>query len=135
MILKFRSILVIFSVFLLSLQACAQFNNNTPVVSPSEVYRMLENNENILVVDVRTEGEYNGELGHIENAILRPLQEMDHWKEEFNQNDYDKIIMVCRSGNNNCHCPPKGNSRGYALSGILHHLGNGIFWSHNFLEP
>jgi rhodanese-related sulfurtransferase len=96
---KYKSILIFLSVFLLSLQACAQFNDNTPVVSPSDVYRMLENGENILVVDVRTEGEYTGELGHIESAILRPLQEIDNWKNELNQNNYDKIIMVCRSGN------------------------------------
>ena len=99
MIMKFRGLLIFISVFLLSLQACAQFSDNTSLVSPSEVYRMLEAGENILVVDVRTEGEYTGELGHIETAILRPLQEIDHWKDELNQADYDKIIMVCRSGN------------------------------------
>ena len=89
--------ILMLSVFL---QTCTQADErNAGVILPNQLVQLLETDQNILLVDVRTEGEFNGKLGHINNAILRPLQQIDEWKSEFDWKDYDKIIMICRSGN------------------------------------
>jgi rhodanese-related sulfurtransferase len=72
---------------------------NDALILPDQLVQLLATDQNILLVDVRTDGEFNGKLGHINNAILRPLQQIDEWKSEFQWNDYDKVIMICRSGN------------------------------------
>lgn len=59
--------------------------------SKSEVEKLMEENEYI-IVDVRTKNEYNGE--HLVGAINIPLDELE------NKNlDKDKLIFVyCKSG-------------------------------------
>ncbi len=43
-------------------------------ISPEEVYEIIKNNEDYLIVDVRTKEEYDS--GHIEGALLLPVQEL-----------------------------------------------------------
>jgi rhodanese-related sulfurtransferase len=81
-------------------QTCTQADDrNDALILPDQLVQLMETDQNILLLDVRTGGEFNGELGHINNSILKPLQQMDEWKSEFQWNDYDKVIMICRSGN------------------------------------
>jgi len=81
-------------------QNCTQADErNNALISPGQLMQLLETDQNILLVDVRTEGEFTGKLGHINNSILRPIQQIDEWKSEFDWKDYDKVIMICRSGN------------------------------------
>ena len=54
--------------------------------------------KNTIVLDVRTEEEYHGPLGHIENAILIPIQELQSRLDELNQFKNETIYVVCRSG-------------------------------------
>ncbi|MBC8346479.1 MAG: rhodanese-like domain-containing protein [Candidatus Marinimicrobia bacterium] len=51
------------------------------------------------MVDVRTPGEYDGKLGHIDGAILIPLNELPQRLNELEDYKSEEIIMVCRSGN------------------------------------
>ncbi len=64
-------------------------------------YEKIQNDSNVVVIDVRTPGEFTGELGHIPGAILRPVQTIDQWASEAKQlrEQNKKIILVCRSGN------------------------------------
>jgi len=63
-------------------------------ISPEELY---ENSENYQLIDVRSEEEFSGELGHIEGAELITLgEDLDEWVE-----DADKdapTVFICRSG-------------------------------------
>lgn len=73
--------------------------NGIPEVEP-EVLRQnlrLVENKKILLVDVRRADEFTGELGHIENALLRTLgPELENF---LSGTDKDtEIIFVCRSG-------------------------------------
>ncbi|MGM0366940.1 MAG: rhodanese-like domain-containing protein [Actinomycetota bacterium] len=63
-------------------------------ISPETVFEIMENGEDYLLVDVRTEEEYNG--GHIEDAKLLPVQELEGRLEEL-PNDRS-IILYCRTG-------------------------------------
>ena len=64
-------------------------------ISPEEVYEIIKNDEDYLIVDVRTKEEYNS--GHLEGALLLPVQELE---ERLGELPMDKpIIVYCRSGN------------------------------------
>ncbi len=68
-------------------------------ISPQEVKAKIENKEDIVLLDVRTPGEFNGPLGHIDNAILIPVQELGSRLKELEPYKDKEIIVYCRSGN------------------------------------
>jgi rhodanese-related sulfurtransferase len=64
-------------------------------ISPAEVFQIMENDEDYLIVDIRTQEEYDS--GHLEGALLLPVQELEDRLDEL---PMDKpIIVYCRSGN------------------------------------
>lgn len=64
-----------------------------PVIDPRWV---SEHRDAVNIIDVRTQAEYDGELGHIDGAILIPLAELEDRVEEI---PADKpAAMICRSG-------------------------------------
>ncbi|MBS1271782.1 MAG: Sulfurtransferase [Candidatus Marinimicrobia bacterium] len=63
--------------------------------------RMDSGSDNFVLIDVRTEGEYTGQLGHLGNAPLYPIQNLDiqyHELEKYQEADKD-LILYSRSGN------------------------------------
>lgn len=63
-------------------------------VNVSEAKQMIESNPDLVILDVRTLEEY--ESGHIENAVLIPVSEL-----ESKLNELDKVketLVYCRSG-------------------------------------
>jgi rhodanese-related sulfurtransferase len=63
-------------------------------VSTEESKELIDNNE-VVVIDVRTPDEFQG--GHIPNATLIPVQELEN---RLNELDKEKTyLLVCRSGN------------------------------------
>jgi rhodanese-related sulfurtransferase len=52
--------------------------------------------ENSLVVDVRTESEYNA--GHFSPSINIPVDEIEKFLDVFKTTEKENIILVCRSG-------------------------------------
>jgi rhodanese-related sulfurtransferase len=76
------------------LTACGISSEGYRNVSSEEAKQLIDNKE-VVLLDVRTPEEY--QEGHIPNAILLPLQELEN-----KLNDLDKeetYIVVCRSGN------------------------------------
>ena len=64
-------------------------------ISAEAVYEIIQNGEDYLIVDVRTQEEYDE--GHIEGALLLPVKELE---DRLNELPKDKpIIVYCRSGN------------------------------------
>ena len=43
-------------------------------VTPVEAKALLQSDSSMVILDVRTEGEYKSETGHLGNAILIPVQ-------------------------------------------------------------
>lgn len=62
-------------------------------VDVNEAAKLIE--QGITIVDVRTPEEYNA--GHIPNALLIPLQELEARIDEFSADE--QYLIVCRSGN------------------------------------
>ena len=91
---KIKSILF-FLVLTFSMIFCSK---NVDVVS---MYEFKNNilNEKSIVLDVRTEEEYFGPLGHIDGAILIPIDELGNRLNELEIYKEETIYVVCRSGN------------------------------------
>ena len=76
--------------------SCAQRSETTPTISPTEAQK-LAGSKNVLILDVRTETEFAS--GHVKDALLIPVQELDARLSELEKFKQKKIIAVCRSGN------------------------------------
>ncbi|MDU5111357.1 MAG: rhodanese-like domain-containing protein [Clostridium sp.] len=55
------------------------------------------NNSDVIILDVRTEEEYNS--GHIKKSVLIPVDDLENKAEEVLVNKEQKILVYCRSGN------------------------------------
>ncbi len=67
-------------------------------VQPAAVKQLVDEGRQVLILDVRTPGEFTGELGHIKGARLHPVQDISSWAPEFNSYKDKEIITVCRTG-------------------------------------
>jgi phage shock protein E len=68
-----------------------------PAISPDELMQIMENNQNILIIDVREKREY--ESGHIPGSIHVPLRQLERIKKKVDQQENDGgVYLYCRSG-------------------------------------
>ncbi len=83
--------------------------------------KLLEENKEITILDVRTEEEFNE--GHIPNAVNMDVQ--DHlFKQKVNTLDKEKIYLVhCRSGMRSCAAIEMMDSQGFTN---IYHLHQGF---------
>jgi len=71
---------------------------NFHFVTPKEVMDMITNEKkNILILDVRTDMEYKNR-GHIKDAILIPVQNLNSRIDELENFKNHKILVYCASG-------------------------------------
>jgi rhodanese-related sulfurtransferase len=102
---KISSFLILF--ILISLTACG--NAGYKNVSTEDAKKLIENNE-VVVLDVRTPEEFQG--GHIPNATLIPLQELEN---RLNEIDKEKgYLVVCRSGNRSAQASEILSNNGFS---------------------
>ena len=83
-------------IVIFSITMCSK--NNIDVVSMEEFQSKILDS-NTVVLDVRTEEEFHGPLGHIKGAILIPIDELSSRVNELNELKSKDIYVVCRSGN------------------------------------
>ncbi|KFZ40227.1 hypothetical protein JS81_08970 [Thermoactinomyces sp. Gus2-1] len=66
-------------------------------MSPDDLKKVMENNHNILIIDVREKREY--ESGHIPGAVHVPLRQLERLKKEADQQENGGgVYIYCRSG-------------------------------------
>ena len=88
----------LFSIFIVIFSITMCSKNNIDVVSMEEFQSNILDS-NTVVLDVRTEEEFHGPLGHIKGAILIPIDELSARVNELNEAKSKDIYVVCRSGN------------------------------------
>ena len=71
---------------------------NERSISVAELRSLLRENLNATIIDVRTLGEFNGPLGHIDGAISIPLSEISNSIINLKSTDEDVYYMICKSG-------------------------------------
>ena len=87
-----------FSIFIVIFLLMMCSKNNSDVVLMDKFQSEILS-ENTFVLDVRTEAEFYGPLGHIDGAILIPIEELSLRMNELEDMKDRDIYVVCRSGN------------------------------------
>lgn len=65
-------------------------------ISPEDAKALIESDKSVIIVDVRTQEEY--ESGHIVGSILLPVDTIETEASKVLTNKAAKIIVYCRSG-------------------------------------
>lgn len=67
-----------------------------PMISVDELKSMLDKEgDNVRIIDVRTAADYSGEKGYIAQAVNLPLEEIDQWLSEIDDDLEKTIALVC----------------------------------------
>lgn len=80
-------------------------------VSMNDIVQIMEENENYIILDVRTLEEYN--QGHIPNAICIPNETIDESVVNKLPDKNQMILVYCRSGNRSKQAAEKLKKLGY----------------------
>ena len=115
---KFIIITMICTISIFMLFGCVSKGYTT--ISAQEGKEMIEQGD-IIILDVREQSEYNA--GHIENAILLPLGQIESKAEEIIADKEATIIVYCRSGRRSAEAANKlvklGYKNIYDMGGII----------------
>lgn len=93
--MKKSKLILLFFVVTFSMNFCTK---NVDVIAMQQFQSEVLDKDTI-VLDVRTEEEYYGPLGHIDGAILIPINELESRMDELKKFQDETIYVVCRSGN------------------------------------
>ena len=72
------------------------FDSNIKNVSSEEAYKLINENKELLILDVRTKEEY--EEGHIPGAKLIPVQVLPIKLSELDEYKDNPVLVYCASG-------------------------------------
>lgn len=75
-----------------------QLHGSAESASPREAFDMTAKDSTIVILDVRTPGEYSGESGHLPKALLIPVEDLERRIGELAGIKGKLIIAYCRSG-------------------------------------
>ena len=92
-------------------------------VSVSEAKQMVDTNPDIVILDVRTEEEYND--GHIGKAILIPVSELESRLDELGKDT--ETLVYCRSGVRSATASQILTDNGF--SNVYNMLGGIVAWT------
>ena len=76
-----------------------QTTRQREAISAEKARDMIDRDSNTVLLDVRTEEEYNSEIGHLAGARLIPVQELENRLAELEPWKARTIVVYCRSGN------------------------------------
>ena len=93
--------------------AMAIFSENGATMTPAQVDSLRAQGSGFLLLDVRTEGEFHGSLGHLEGALLIPVQELAERLDELEPYKKDTVVVYCRTGNRSHYATELLRSKGF----------------------
>jgi rhodanese-related sulfurtransferase len=94
-----KAIMISLIIFMISFSCQSVNSQDFESISAKELKQKIENKEGIVLLDVRTKAEFNGSLGHIDSAILIPLQVLEASIDSLKEYKDKEIVVYCRSGN------------------------------------
>ncbi len=98
-----------------------------PEIEPNELKAALGK---VAVIDVRTDEEFDGELGHVQGATLFPFDTFPEALGELSAED--PIVFVCRSGNQSGHVTQYAVQKGFKQ--VYNMKGGMLLWNELGLE-
>ena len=97
-------------------------------ITAQEAKELMDNEENYVILDVRTLEEYNS--GHIENAILIPNDEIKQKAETILKDKNQLILIYCRSGRRSSSAAKTLSKLGYKN---VNNFGGIIDWPYDIV--
>ena len=94
-----KRVILLLLAFVILLSGCANSQGGSIMwrtVSQEEAMKIMEEEADYVILDVRTQAEYDE--GHIPGAILIPYTEIDGKAEELIADKDIQILVYCRSG-------------------------------------
>ena len=91
-------------------------------ISPDEVNAKKDN---VVLVDVRTTGEYTGELGHIANSSLITLDTMMDHIDDIPKDQ--TVVFICRSGRRSANAAAIAKDHGF--ESVYNMKGGMLLWN------
>ena len=99
------------------------------IISQEKAKEMMEENKDYVILDVRTDWEYNS--GHIPGAINIPNEEIGHQEIEELPDKNQPILVYCRSGHRSKQASSKLAVLGYKN---IYEFGGVITWEYGLVE-
>lgn len=96
-------------------------------ISAEDVCKEVMENSNVLLLDVRREDEFNGNLGHLKGATLFTLADIESRLSEIEEYKNKTVIVYCRSGARSARASEILVSNGF--TGVKNMLGGMIGWN------
>ena len=107
----------LFSIFIVIFLFVMCSKDNRDVISMKEFKSGILDSDTT-VLDVRTEEEFYGPLGHIEGAILIPIDDLEGRVGELNSVKNENIYVVCRTGGRSGRGKDFLNSNGFTAVNV-----------------
>jgi rhodanese-related sulfurtransferase len=98
-----------------------KFNKNVKNVSGKEAAGLIKDNKNLIIIDVRTKGEYQS--GHINGSKLMPAGEMSSRISELEKFRGKPMLVHCASGSRS---PKAVNVLLKNKFGPIYHMSHGL---------
>lgn len=98
-----------------------KFNKNVKNVSGKEAANLIQENKELIILDVRTKGEYNS--GHINGSKLMPVSEISSRIDELEKFRGKPILVHCASGGRS---PKAVNILLKNKFGPIYHMNHGL---------
>jgi len=96
--MKYLMILLLISITLIGCtSADSDSNGEFGSMSSADAYELIASGDDVIILDVRSEGEFSN--GHIEGAILLPVDEIEYRAESILPDKDAVILVICQSGN------------------------------------
>lgn len=102
---------LIFALFVIAGCSKKEDKSTYTKISAEEAKKMMDENEDIIILDVRTEEEY--QEGHIKEAVLIPDNEITEKAESILTDKSATILVYCRSGRRSANASRELNELGY----------------------
>jgi rhodanese-related sulfurtransferase len=99
--MKYYIIVLVLIIVLMVFSFCSSAGQDKKeeAVTVEQVKQKIGEKDPIILLDVRTVPEFDGDLGHIPGALLIPLAELESRITELEGYKKSEMILICRSGN------------------------------------
>ncbi len=114
-----KKIKSLFAFLMLGLLSSCSAQDKEKIITVDELVAARSSDSSIVILDVRTAPELEGQLGHIDGAIHIPLQELENRIEELNDFKDSKINVICRTGRRSGVATSILNEKGFKAKNII----------------
>lgn len=126
--MKKRILLIVLSILIIgTVSACEE--NSYMQITQEEAKKMMDEEEDVTILDVRTNEEY--EEGHIKDAICIPNETIDENITEQLPDEKQIILIYCRSGNRSKQASEKLANLGYSN---IYEFGGINTWAYDIVQ-